>query len=137
MTAHIEVAGDEVWKRALRLFEDGYTAQTRDDGMVEIANPLGMVFVVCLKRGTCTCKFFIGHEDRRACKHLLGLCVLLEKQAALSKLKIDHYKRFFGLWDDQGELVAVTVYRCGARFVAQRIASLSVCAACSIAKLNP
>lgn len=70
-----------VLERSFRLFEDGYRAVRIADTTVQITNPRDVVYTLDVQDCTCCCPFFVGHEGRLPCKHLLGWEKLLEDQS--------------------------------------------------------
>jgi predicted nucleic acid-binding Zn finger protein len=73
-----------VQHRAKRLFQDGYQARLLDNARVKIISPNGRIYTVMIGEeipSSCTCPFFVKHEGKHACKHLLGVCQLLAEQA--------------------------------------------------------
>lgn len=115
-----------VHARAERLFDDGYTAEAADKTTVIVKTPAGAMYAIDTRLKTCTCPFFVKWEGKFCCKHLLGYSALLLRQAAYERLTITRYKQFFALWDEAGELVAVTVYRVGAESVRKRLSALAL-----------
>lgn len=69
--------------RAERLFEDGYTARRIDPQRLTITAPSGATYELDASDRSCTCPFFVKHEGRYDCKHLLGASCLLQKQAEI------------------------------------------------------
>lgn len=64
-------------ERAQRLFETGYRARWKSDALVEVTTPKKRVYEVDTDEQTCSCPFFVGHQGRYGCKHLIGYLLLL------------------------------------------------------------
>lgn len=64
-------------ERAQSLFENGYRARWTNDSIVEVTTPKKRVYEVDTDKHTCTCPFFVSHEGRYGCKHLIGYLLLL------------------------------------------------------------
>jgi predicted nucleic acid-binding Zn finger protein len=112
--------------RAEHLFDDGYRAEIADGTTVIVQNPTGTLYAVDIQRHTCTCPFFVKWNGRHSCKHLLGYPALLLQQQAYERLTITRYRKFYAVWDADGELIAVTVYRVGAESVRKRLSALAL-----------
>lgn len=69
--------------RAERLFEDGYVARRLDPHRIAITAPGGAAYELDASDRSCTCPFFVKHQGRYDCKHLLGISCLLQKQAEI------------------------------------------------------
>jgi len=72
--------------RARRLFEDGYRARWHGSHRLVIRNQRGVAYQLDTCRRTCDCPFFLAHEGRRPCKHLLGYRRLLVRQRTCRRL---------------------------------------------------
>lgn len=64
-------------ERAQWLFENGYRARWKSDALVEVTSPKKRVYEVNTDNHTCSCPFFVNHEGRYGCKHLIGYLLLL------------------------------------------------------------
>ena len=64
-------------ERAQRLFESGYRAKWIGDARVEVTTPKKRVYEVDTDAKRCSCPFFVKHEGKYTCKHLLGYLLLL------------------------------------------------------------
>jgi predicted nucleic acid-binding Zn finger protein len=66
--------------RAQRLFESGYRADWLDDHLVEVTSPRGETYEIDTVSASCSCPFFVKHQGKHGCKHLLGYEKLLSDQ---------------------------------------------------------
>ena len=66
-------------ERAQSLFENGYRAKWIGDALVEVTTPKKRVYQIDTDAKRCTCAFFVKHEGKYGCKHLLGYLLLLMK----------------------------------------------------------
>ena len=66
--------------RALRLYEDGYSARRLDAYTVELTNDDGTSYEVDTVFETCSCPFYTKWRGQYPCKHLLGYGRLIARQ---------------------------------------------------------
>ena len=66
--------------RAQSLFEDGYRIRPVTSDTLLIRSPSGKTYEIRRKDGQCNCPFFVKHEGRHPCKHLLGWPKLMLSQ---------------------------------------------------------
>lgn len=81
-----------VQARAARLYEDGYVARRIEPFRLAITGASGATYELDARDSSCTCPFFVKHEARLACKHLLGAGCLLKKQAAVLRHNAAHWE---------------------------------------------
>ena len=64
-------------ERAQLLFESGYRAKWKGESIVEVTTPKKRVYQIDTDAKRCSCTFFVKHEGKYGCKHLLGYLLLL------------------------------------------------------------
>ena len=97
-------------ERAQWLFENGYRARWTSDSIVEITTPSERVYEVNLERQICSCSFFVCHEGKYKCKHLIGCFLLLLRiqQEQLDRLAQCFNPKHAAQWPEWTKALAQT-----------------------------